>query len=126
MINWGDDSISSGLIVTNASGRKEVRGAHTYTSAGSYPVYITVQSALGATATVTAVADVPPTIALTRIGTNSAVTWPAWATDYRVQTNAGIASANWGTLSNFPALDGYDMSLTNGGANPNLYFRLKK
>src|ERR1039457_1410902 len=50
-INWGDNVITAGLIQTNASGLKEVRGAHTYTNSGNYPVYISIQSYLGAAAT---------------------------------------------------------------------------
>ena len=49
LINWGDNSTNSGVIVTNSIGRKEVRGSHTYTNAGNYPVYLTLQSAFGAT-----------------------------------------------------------------------------
>lgn len=124
-INWGDNSISSGQIVTNLAW-KEVRGAHTYTNAGTYPVYVTVQSTLGTTATVVTTAIVPPDLVLARAGTNNIVTWPAWATDYRVQTNASLASANWGTLTNFPVLNGYNLVQTNGSAAPFLYFRLKQ
>lgn len=124
-INWGDNSISSGIITTNLNW-KEVRGAHTYTNAGSYPVYVTIQSALGVTATVVSTADVPPTMTLTRAGTDNTARWPAWAADYRVQTNGGLTAANWGTLSNFPALTGYDLVLTNGTTNANFYFRLRK
>ena len=59
LINWGDNFLSSGLIVTNLN-RKEVRGAHIYTNAGNYPVYVTIQSALGVTATAVSTASVPP------------------------------------------------------------------
>ncbi len=124
-INWGDNSISSAIIATNLNW-KEVRGAHTYTNAGTYPVYVTIQSALGITATVVATASVPPSLTLARTGTNNTLRWPAWATDYRVQTNASLAAANWGTLSNFSSLNGYDNVLTNSSTNGSFYFRLKQ
>src|SRR5439155_834687 len=39
-INWGDNSITSGLVQTNVFGRKEVRGSHTYTNAGNNAVLV--------------------------------------------------------------------------------------
>ena len=125
LINWGDNSTSSGLIVSNLNW-KEVRGAHTYTNAGNYPVYVTIQSALGAAATVVSTATVPPSITLTRGGANNTIWWPAWATEYLVQTNAGLASTNWGTITNFSSLNGYDNVITNSTTNRSFYFRLKK
>jgi cyclophilin family peptidyl-prolyl cis-trans isomerase len=105
-INWGDNSTNSGVIATNLLGQKEVLGAHTYTNAGNYPVYVTIQSYIGASATVVAAASVPPTISLTAAGTNNIVTWPAWATDYILQfaTNAPhISDQSWAVMSNFSA-----------------------
>ncbi|HXI70453.1 MAG TPA: peptidylprolyl isomerase [Verrucomicrobiae bacterium] len=125
LINWGDNSTSSGLIVTNLNW-KEVRGAHTYTNAGNYPVYVTIQSALGASATAVSTASVPPLVSLTRSGTNNTIRWPAWGTEYHVQTNASLATTNWGTMTNFPALNGYDNIITNGTTNGSFYFQLKK
>jgi hypothetical protein len=124
-INWGDNSTNSALIVTNLNW-KEVRGAHTYTNAGNYPVYVTIQSAAGVTATVVSTANVPPVVTLARTGTTNAVRWPAWAADYHLQANASLASTNWAALTNFPALDGYDNVITNSTTNGNLFFRLKQ
>ena len=67
-INWGDNSTNSGVITTNLLGRKEVRGSHTYTNSGDYPVYITLRSTLGASATVVCTSTVPPSLSLTRVG----------------------------------------------------------
>jgi cyclophilin family peptidyl-prolyl cis-trans isomerase len=125
-INWGDNATNSGVILTNATGWKEVHGFHTYTNAGTYPVYITVQSYLGAAATVVATASVPPSISLTASGTNNIVAWPAWATDYQLQSATNLAGANWQTVSNFPILSGYSSVVTNSATNGVLFFRLTK
>jgi cyclophilin family peptidyl-prolyl cis-trans isomerase len=125
-INWGDNSTNSGVINTNLLNQKEVLGAHTYTNAGTYPVYVTIQSYLGAAATVVSTASVPPSITLTTAGTNNVVAWPAWATDYQLQSAINLAGANWQAVSNFSALNGYSTVVTNGMTNAILFFRLEK
>jgi hypothetical protein len=125
-INWGDNSIGSGVIVTNLTGRKEVRGSHTYTNAGNYPVYLTLQSVPGASTTVVCTASVPPGLSLTRTGTNNVVRWPAWATDYQLQSTTNVAAPNWPAVTNFPVLTGYDSVTTNSTTNGACFFRLKK
>jgi cyclophilin family peptidyl-prolyl cis-trans isomerase len=125
-INWGDNSTNSGVIVTNLVGQKEVLGAHTYTNAGNYPVYITIQSSLGVTATAVAIASVSPDISLTVASTNNVVAWPAWATDYQLQSNTNLAGLNWQVISNFSSLNGYDSVVTNSTTNGTLFYRLKK
>ncbi|HEX5399310.1 MAG TPA: hypothetical protein VFY06_09705, partial [Verrucomicrobiae bacterium] len=124
-INWGDNSTNSGLVVAD-SNWKEVLGSHTYTHAGDYPVYITIRSSLGVTATVVSTASVPPTLSFTRTGSTDRLRWPAWATEYELQTNANLTDTGWDTLSNYPALDGYDSVATNNAAERHLFFRLKK
>ena len=59
-INWGDDTISNAVITANAGGQKSVLGAHTYPYPGSYPVYVQMQSAIGASATVLSYVNVLP------------------------------------------------------------------
>ena len=125
-INWGDNSITAGVIVTNVSGRKEIRGAHTYTNPGNFPVYISINSRLGADATVIATATVPPALKLTRAATNNTVTWPSWAGEYQLQTHTNLSTANWSVATNTPVLNGYDFVVTNSGATSNLFWRLKK
>jgi cyclophilin family peptidyl-prolyl cis-trans isomerase len=125
-INWGDNSIGSGVIVTNLTGRKEVRGSHTYTNAGNYPVYLTLQSVPGASTTAVCTASVPPGLSLTRTGTNNVVRWPAWATDYQLQSTTNVAAPNWPAVTNFPALTGYESVTTNSTTNGACFFRLKK
>ena len=51
-INWGDNSTNSGVVTANAAGEKAVLGSHTYVYPGTYPVYVQVQSAIGASATI--------------------------------------------------------------------------
>jgi cyclophilin family peptidyl-prolyl cis-trans isomerase len=125
-INWGDNSTNLGVIVTNLLNQKEVLGAHIYTNAGTYPVYITIQSYLGAAATVVSTASVPPGISLTTSGATSVISWPAWATDYQLQSAASLVGANWQAVSNFSALNGYSSVVTNSATNGSLFFRLGK
>lgn len=125
-INWGDNSTNNGVIVTNASGRKEVRGAHTFTNSGSYPIYVTIQSRLGAEARVVATATVPPALGLTRQATNDLLKWPAWAASFQLQSSTNLSGANWTTLTNLPGLVGYENVVTNTRTSSNLFFRLKR
>jgi cyclophilin family peptidyl-prolyl cis-trans isomerase len=125
-VNWGDNSISSGTIVTNLSGRKEVRGTHTYTNAGNYAVYIALQSAAGAGATLVSTASVQPGLTLARTGATNVVRWPAWATDYQLQSAAGAVSANWQAVTNISWLAGYENTVTNQTTNGFFFFRLMK
>src|SRR6202012_3363064 len=61
-INWGDDTITSGTIGTNSTGQKTVLGAHGYKFPGIYPVYITVSSSIGASATILSYINVIDTL----------------------------------------------------------------
>jgi large repetitive protein len=126
LINWGDNSTNSGAITTNLSGRKEVRGSHTYTNAGNYPVYVTIRSVLGAAATVVSTTAVRPNLQLTRSGSNNIVRWPAWAIEYQLQSNTNLSTTNWIAVTNLPALNGYDQAVTNSSTARTLFFRLKK
>ena len=114
------------MILTNGSGHKEVRGTHTYTNSGQYPVYITIRSSLGAEATVVATAYVQPSISLTRNGISNLLSWPAWATDYHLQTHTNLATSNWTPVTNFPGLAGYEIVVTNLSTENNGFFRLKR
>ena len=126
LINWGDNSTNSGVITTNSLGRKEARGSHTYANAGNDPVYLTIQSAFGASAMVVSTASVPPVVSLARTGTNNVVRWPAWATDYQLQSATNVAATGWLAVTDFPALTGYDSTITNSTTDRACFFRLKK
>jgi hypothetical protein len=125
-INWGDNSTNSGVIKTNSLGRKEVRSSHIYTNSGDYPVYITIQSALGASATVVSTSTVPPNVSLTRVRTNNCVAWPAWAFSYQPQSNTNFTSTNWVAITNISSLVGYQNVVTNSTTNNKYFFRLRK
>ncbi len=67
-----------------------------------------------------------PNVNLTANGTNNIMAWPAWATDYQLQSNTNLAGANWRAITNFSTLAGYDNVVTNGTTNGMLFYRLKK
>ena len=126
LINWGDNSTNSGAITTNSLGRKEVRGSHRYTNSGDYPVYLTIQSQFGASATVVCTSTVPPSLSLARLGADDIVCWPAWAFGYQLQSSTNVTSTNWVATTNLPSLVGCQNVVTNSTANRTLFFRLKK
>ena len=121
-INWGDNSTNSGVIMTNSLGRKEVRGSHTYTNSGDYPVYITIQSTLGASTTVVCTSTVPPSLSLTRVGNR---TTALAGRRGRSLTNCCrtpiLAGTNWVAITNLSSLVAYQNVVTNGTANSNLF-----
>jgi cyclophilin family peptidyl-prolyl cis-trans isomerase len=125
-INWGDNSTNAGTITANGSGQKLVLGSHTYTNAGTYPIYIDLQSTAGATNLVVVTASVPPSLTASRSGPATVVTWPAWATDYKLQTAINPSGGPWTLATNFPALSGYSSVVTNSSASRSVYFRLSK
>jgi cyclophilin family peptidyl-prolyl cis-trans isomerase len=123
-INWGDNLITSGVITTNLSGQKEVRGAHTYLNTGNYPVFVTIQSSVGASTTVIATANIPPALNFARVQTNNLIGWPAWATAYQLQSSTNLM--NWQATTNFPVLTGYENSVTNQSSDSIRFFQLKQ
>ena len=125
-INWGDDALTAGVITTNAARLKQVFGAHTYTNSGDYPVYITIQSTLGVTATVSNTLTVMPPLKLKRTGTNNVITWPAWAYAYQVLANTNLATTNWVAVTNLAGLSGFQNVVSNSGTASKGFFRLKK
>jgi cyclophilin family peptidyl-prolyl cis-trans isomerase len=123
-INWGDDTITSGTIGTNAAGQKTVLGAHTYPYPGNYPVYVQVQSAVGAGATilswvkVISLALVPPASGqgLTNGFNFSLQVTPGSVGHIQVSTNL----TSWTTLTNFTGTNAtltfHDPAAANAGA----------
>ncbi|HLJ96699.1 MAG TPA: peptidylprolyl isomerase [Gemmataceae bacterium] len=57
-INWGDDHVSAGTVTLGSGGMLTVTGTNTYKEAGTFPVKVTINDRLGATATTTSTATV--------------------------------------------------------------------
>jgi cyclophilin family peptidyl-prolyl cis-trans isomerase len=125
-INWGDNSVTSGVVQTNVAGAKEVRGSHTYTNSGDYAVLVTITSYLGAAATVTTTAIVSPALSLSQSGTNNVLKWPAFAFDYRPQSHTNLSTTNWTALTGLVSFSGYENVATNSSGGTNRFFRLKR
>jgi peptidyl-prolyl cis-trans isomerase-like 1 len=125
-INWGDDSITAGTITTNRAGLKEVLGSHAYTNSGDYPVYITIQSTLGVTATVSNTLTAAPMLRASRVGTNNVIVWPAWAFTYQLQSSTNLSDPNWLAVTNVSALTGFQNAVSNPVPATKAFFRLKK
>jgi peptidylprolyl isomerase len=125
-IQWGDDTITPALIATNTVRMKTVLGAHTYTNSGVYPIAITIQSGLGVAAVVTNAITVVPPLSLTHTGTNIVVAWPAWAYQFGLQSSSNLTGAAWTSVTNNPALAGFQNVVSNTATPRNLFFRLKE
>ncbi len=125
-INWGDNSITAGIITTNLAGLKGVLGSHAYTNSGDYPVYITIQSALGVTATVSNTLTVAPMLQASRGGTNIVIVWPAWAFAYQLQSSTNLVDPNWLAVTNVSTLTGFQNAVSNPVPATKTFFRLKK
>jgi len=69
---------------------------------------------------------VPPSPALTRLGTNKIVGWSAWAFVYRPLSNTSPDSTNSEAMTNLASLAAYRSAFTNSAANSQLFFRLKQ
>jgi streptogramin lyase/PKD repeat protein len=59
VIDWGDGSSSTGVIVLGGGGQFQVTGSHAYTSPGTYAVVTTIRDDGGASAVASAQATVP-------------------------------------------------------------------
>ena len=125
-IQWGDDSITAGVITTNLARMKEVLGSHTYTNSGIYPISITIQSGLGVTAVVSNAVTVLPSLSLTYTGPNMIVAWPAWAYGFDLQSCSNLTGAVWSGVTNNPTLAGFQNVVSNLPPPGNLFFRLKE
>jgi cyclophilin family peptidyl-prolyl cis-trans isomerase len=125
-INWGDDTVTAGVITTNAARFKQVFGTHAYTNSGDYPVYVTIQSGLGVTAVVSNTLTVTPALNLTRADTNNVLSWPSWAFAYQLQSSTNLAGTDWLTLTNVSTLAGFQNAVSNPVPADSAFFRLKK
>ena len=111
-------------VTGNGSGIKSVLGSHTYAWPGSYPVYVTVRSSIGATTTflsyVTAITTVPRlTVTASPALTPKGFTFnlpPTSGLNGLIQVSTNLAT--WSTLTNFIGtnitLNILDPAATNG------------
>ncbi|HXB58362.1 MAG TPA: peptidylprolyl isomerase [Candidatus Acidoferrales bacterium] len=125
-IQWGDDSITAGVITTNLARMKEVLGSHTYTNSGTYPIAIAIQSVMGVTVVVSNTVTVVPPLSLTPAGQSMQVAWPAWAYQFGLQDSSNLAESVWADVTNYPALAGFQNVVSNTASSGNLFFRLKQ
>jgi cyclophilin family peptidyl-prolyl cis-trans isomerase len=125
-IQWGDDSITAGVLATNSARMKEVLGSHTYTNSGIYPIAITIRSGLGVSDVVSNEVTVVPSLSLTHLGTNMVTAWPAWAYQFGLQSSSNLTGAAWANATNYPVLSGFQNVVSNTALPGNLFFRLKQ
>ncbi|HTR44058.1 MAG TPA: hypothetical protein VMH87_20785, partial [Pseudomonadales bacterium] len=125
-IQWGDNSISAGIINTNTAKIKQVFGSHTYVNSGVYPIAITIQSGLGVTAVVTNAIAIAPSLLSMQAGSNVQLAWPAWAYLFGLQSCSNLINPVWVNVTNSPTLVGFQNMVSNTPSSVNLFFRLKK
>lgn len=123
-IQWGDDSITAGTIITNTAKLKEVFGAHNYTNSGVYPISITIQSSMGVTAIVTNNITIVPPLTMRRTGTNNWFAWPSWAFKYGLQSRTNVSRGTWVSLTNAPVLSGFQNVVSNSVIASQMYYRI--
>jgi cyclophilin family peptidyl-prolyl cis-trans isomerase len=107
-INWGDNSITAGTITTNGAGPKVVLGGHAYNYAGVYPVYVTVQSSIGASATILSYVTA---ITAPRLSLGASPPLGPNGFAFNLQIATGVSGSiqvspdlrNWTTFTNFTA-----------------------
>jgi cyclophilin family peptidyl-prolyl cis-trans isomerase len=110
-VYWGDDSITAAAISTNGAGQKVVLGTHQYTWPGTYPALVELQSAIGASANLTAY--VTALGALPRLTVNAATvhltngfTFSLLASNLTGFVQISTNLSTWTTLTNFTATNG--------------------
>jgi len=123
-INWGDDTTNTAVITAGAAGLKSVWGAHTYAWPGNYPVYVTVQSSIGASTTFLSFINASSGAPWLTLAAPPALTTRGFAFNLqpvnglngRIQISTNLLS--WTTLANFTGtntvLTFLDPSATNG------------
>jgi len=113
-------------------------GAASYTFTNALPanngLTVSVTASNGATLYVPLVTSTnavltvlgPPTLNATLNGGQIVLSWPTSATNYVLQTRAGISSSSWSTATGTLATNGTTISLTRGAQGPPRFFRLMR
>jgi len=99
VINWGDDTTNTVAAMDSLGGPKAVLGSHTYPYPGSYPVYVSVQSSIGASTTILSYVNVTtatsPVTNLFTVNVNgSGTVSPAYSSTPLVVGNSYSVSAS--------------------------------
>ena len=110
-VYWGDNTITAAAISTNGAGQKVVLGTHQYTWPGTYPVFVSLQSAIGASADLTSY--VTAIGALPRLSVNAAsahmtngFTFSLLASNLSGSVQISTNLSTWTTFTNFNATNG--------------------
>jgi len=70
--------------------------------------------------------DGPPRLRVAPLGSQLAVSWPAWANGYQLQSSAGIGGTNvWTTVTNVPASQGEERQVVPDVSGRRRFFRLR-
>jgi hypothetical protein len=134
VINWGDNTLDNGVVTADANGQKAVLGSHTYGYAGAYPVYVEIQSTIGASATVlsfvTVTNGVPPVNPVLELQFVSAqqlmITWPTNDAGFHLEENAVLGTSNWVASTNSVSVVGTEYQVTVPTSERARFYRLKQ
>jgi uncharacterized repeat protein (TIGR03803 family) len=80
---------------------------------------------LGGQGTVFALTLVPP-LSIASAGNQIAISWPAWATNYVLQTATDLSSGNWNTITNGFVTNASGYFFTTNATSQAAYFRLQQ
>jgi hypothetical protein len=110
-VYWGDDTITAAAISTNGAGQKIVLGTHHYTWPGTYPVFLALQSAIGASADLTSyitALGAPPRLAVnaTPGHMTNGFTFSLLTSNLSGFVQISTNLSTWTTFTNFTATNG--------------------
>ena len=116
-VYWGDDSTNEVSVTDGGGGLKAVLGSHSYSYPGSYPVYVSVQSSIGASTTIisyVSVTNLPLPVLTITTPTNSQLLTNLYTT---LATMAGTVSTNATATNVFFQLNGGGWQSATGTTN---------
>ena len=69
----------------------------------------------------------PPALSIVAPGANTQLSWPVSATGWQLETASALSSSTqWVTVTNIPAVAGYEQTVTNATGTGPAFFRLRK